>query len=126
MSDLSQYGVPDFWSSPLSTIAAGSGDCEDYAIAKYVALREIGVADQDLRLVIVRDTKLREDHAIITARLAGRWLVLDNRRLLLLEDTELPQYVPVFAIDNGGVKKVVAPADREQLGRQYSTVRPPG
>jgi hypothetical protein len=84
------------------------------------------VADQDLRLVIVRDTKLREDHAIITARLAGRWLVLDNRRLLLLEDTELPQYVPVFAIDNGGVKKVVAPADREQLGRQYSTVRPPG
>jgi len=44
MSDLMQYHVEDLWSSPLATLAAGAGDCEDYAIAKFVALREAAVA----------------------------------------------------------------------------------
>src|SRR5262249_56093890 len=39
-SDLSQYGVDDFWSPPLATLEKGAGDCEDYAILKYLALRE--------------------------------------------------------------------------------------
>jgi predicted transglutaminase-like cysteine proteinase len=42
-SDWSQYGVDDFWSAPLATIEKGAGDCEDYAILKYLALREAGV-----------------------------------------------------------------------------------
>src|SRR6266700_7656142 len=100
MSDLAQYGVVDLWSSPLATLAAGAGDCEDYAIAKYVALREAGLGNEDLRLLIVRDTKLREDHAVVAARLDGRWLVLDNRRLVLLEDMQLKQYAPMFEIDD--------------------------
>ncbi|MBV8791894.1 MAG: transglutaminase-like cysteine peptidase, partial [Pseudolabrys sp.] len=35
-SDLAQYGVIELWASPLTTFASGAGDCEDYAIAKYV------------------------------------------------------------------------------------------
>jgi predicted transglutaminase-like cysteine proteinase len=31
-SDLSQYGVADFWSAPLATIEKGARDCEDYAV----------------------------------------------------------------------------------------------
>ncbi len=38
MSDEAQYGQLDVWSSPLVTFAHGAGDCEDYAIAKFVAL----------------------------------------------------------------------------------------
>src|SRR5437899_1466539 len=53
--------------------------------------REVGLDNEDLRLLIVRDTKLREDHAVVAARLDGRWLVLDNRRLVLLEDIQLEQ-----------------------------------
>ena len=37
VSDWAQYGVEDFWSAPLATLSAGAGDCEDYAIVKYVA-----------------------------------------------------------------------------------------
>ena len=44
MSDMAQWGVPDRWSAPLDTFTTGRGDCEDYAIAKYVALTEAGVA----------------------------------------------------------------------------------
>ena len=41
------------------------GDCEDYAIAKYVALREAGVARENLQLVLVRDRAVRQDHAVL-------------------------------------------------------------
>src|SRR5262249_39446695 len=52
MSDMAQFGKPDVWSSPLATLASGSGDCEDYAIAKYVALKEIGIPEERLRIVV--------------------------------------------------------------------------
>ena len=41
-SDFTQHGEADRWSAPLATFATAKGDCEDYAIAKYVALREAG------------------------------------------------------------------------------------
>jgi predicted transglutaminase-like cysteine proteinase len=41
-TDAEQWGVADRWSTPLQTFATGFGDCEDYAIAKYVALRQSG------------------------------------------------------------------------------------
>jgi len=78
MSDLAIYGEDDVWSSPLATLAIGAGDCEDYAIAKFVALQEAGVAADDLRIVILRDDVREEDHAVVAARLDGSWLMLDN------------------------------------------------
>jgi predicted transglutaminase-like cysteine proteinase len=56
-SDWAQYGTADFWASPLQTLGSGAGDCEDYAIVKYVVLRALGMAETDLRLMIVRDDK---------------------------------------------------------------------
>ena len=56
MSDLAQYGQTDVWNTPLETFASGAGDCEDYAIAKLVALRMAGIAPEDLRIVVMHDT----------------------------------------------------------------------
>jgi predicted transglutaminase-like cysteine proteinase len=108
VSDLAQYGSIDVWSPPLATFASGSGDCEDYAIAKYVALRIAGIATEDLRLLIVRDTRLQEDHAVVAARLDGRWLMLDNRRMAMVEDAQIRNYRPTFAIDQDGVRRYPA------------------
>jgi predicted transglutaminase-like cysteine proteinase len=77
MSDLAQWGVIDRWSAPLETFTTRRGDCEDYAIAKYVALKQAG--DEDLRLIIVRDLVVSENHAVVAARWGGRWFILDNR-----------------------------------------------
>src|SRR5215471_1790887 len=44
VSDMAQHGVADKWSAPLAALGSGQGDCEDYAIAKYAALRELGIA----------------------------------------------------------------------------------
>jgi predicted transglutaminase-like cysteine proteinase len=103
MSDLAQYGEIDVWSSPLTTFTAGAGDCEDYAIAKLVALRLAGIAPDDLRIVIMRDTIRGEDHAVAAARLDGRWLMLDNRRMAMIEDGDVRNLRPLFVIDQHGV-----------------------
>jgi predicted transglutaminase-like cysteine proteinase len=108
VSDLRQHGVVDLWSAPLATFTGGEGDCEDYAIAKYVALRELGVKADDLRLLLVRDRAVGLDHAVLGVRHDGRWLILDNRHSLLLEMTEVPQFTPLFAINYEGVKLFAA------------------
>lgn len=108
VSDRAQHGVDDRWTAPLATLAAGVGDCEDYAIVKLVALREAGVAAEDLRLVIVRDAASGEDHAVAAARMDGRWLILDNRTLAMVEDTAPVKYRPLYALDAGGAKRLAA------------------
>jgi len=105
MSDEAQYGEIDVWSSPLVTFAHGAGDCEDYAIAKYVALRLAGLSSDDLRIVIMRDTMHGEDHAVAAARLDGRWLTLDNRRMAMVEDTNIRNFRPLFVIDQHGAMR---------------------
>jgi predicted transglutaminase-like cysteine proteinase len=107
MSDLAQYGEIDVWSSPLVTFAHGAGDCEDYAIAKLTALRLAGVAPDDLRIVIMRDTIRGEDHAVAAARLDGHWLMLDNRRMAMIEDADVRNYRPIFVIDQSNVMEYV-------------------
>jgi predicted transglutaminase-like cysteine proteinase len=108
-SDMAQHGVPDLWSAPLATFTSGRGDCEDYAIAKYVALREAGVAAADLRIVLARETMLGEDHAVLAARLDGRWLILDNRRANLTDDNAVRHLMPLFAVGQRGVQMFAAP-----------------
>ena len=107
--DLEQHGVIDVWMAPLATLASGRGDCKDYAIAKYFALRDAGVAPEDLRLLLVRDQSVRQDHAVVAIRDDGRWLLLDNRYSRLLDAAEAHQFVPLFAIDQQGVKLLAAP-----------------
>ena len=105
MSDAAQYGETDVWASPLATLTRGAGDCEDYAIAKFAALRLAGMAPEDLRILIMRDTIRGEDHAVVAARLDGRWLTLDNRRMAMIEDADLRNYRPTFAMDRDGIRQ---------------------
>ena len=105
MSDEALYGETDFWASPLATFGRGAGDCEDYAIAKFAALRLAGVAADDLRILIMRDAVRGEDHAVAAARLDGRWLTLDNRRMIMVEDADITNYRPVFVMDRDGIRR---------------------
>ena len=112
MTDMAQYGQIDVWSSPLVTFTTGAGDCEDYAIAKFVALRLAGMSADDLRIVVMRDTINGEGHAVAMARLDRHWLTLDNRRMAMVEDSDVRNIRPLFVIDDNDVMKYVdtAPA----------------
>ncbi len=124
MSDLTQHGVPDLWSAPLATLTSGLGDCEDYVLAKYAILREAGVATDDLRILLVRDRSIRLDHAVLAARHEGRWLILDNRYLALAEDSELRHFMPLFAINDQGVKLYAAPYASRPANDNAAAVAP--
>jgi predicted transglutaminase-like cysteine proteinase len=107
MSDQAQHGATDVWSSPLVTFASGAGDCEDYAIAKFAALRLAGISPDDLRIVVIRDTLHGEDHAVAAARIDGHWLMLDNRRMAMVEDGNVRNYQPLYVIDQDSVMKYI-------------------
>lgn len=100
-------GSEDVWSSPLATFARGAGDCEDYAIAKLAALKLAGIAAEDIRIVVVRDLRAGEEHAIAAARLDGHWLMLDNRRMAMVEDDAARSYQPLFVLYQSAVLKYV-------------------
>jgi len=106
-SDMDQWGVADHWSAPLETLTTRRGDCEDYAIAKYVALIAAGVAKEDIRLVIVHDRFPQEDHAMVAARIDGAWLILDNRSFALAPAEKLRGAVPLYVLDGTGAKMFV-------------------
>ncbi|MGV7214202.1 transglutaminase-like cysteine peptidase [Bradyrhizobium sp. UFLA05-112] len=100
-------GSDDVWSSPLATFQRGAGDCEDYAIAKLAALRLAGISPEDLRIVFVRDTQVGEEHAVAAARLDSHWLMLDNRRMAMVEDEAARTYQPLFVLYQSAVLKYV-------------------
>jgi len=124
MSDMKQWGVPDRWSSPLETLTTGRGDCEDYAIAKYVALVDAGIPKQDVKLVIVHNLAFDEDHAMVATRVDGEWIVLDNRSLALVPDIAVRRVTPLFVLDDIGVKVFVPTAQtRLAADQQHSQAK---
>ena len=64
-----------------------------------------GIADDDVKLIIMRNLAADEDHAVVAVRFDGHWIILDNRWLNLVEDSEMPEAVPVFGLDQSGVKQ---------------------
>jgi predicted transglutaminase-like cysteine proteinase len=114
-SDERQWGVADHWSSPFETLQTRRGDCEDYAIVKYVALLQAGLSHDDVKIVILRNLLPREDHAAVAARVDGQWLILDNRRLALVRDTKMVGSIPRFVLDEDGARRFV-PSNRTGQG----------
>jgi predicted transglutaminase-like cysteine proteinase len=104
-TDQAQFGEVDVWSPPLDTFRTSAGDCEDYAIAKYVALRVAGIPADDLRIVVMVDLLRGEGHAVAAVRLDGHWLMLDNQRMAMVEDINVLHYRPLFVIDNDGLMR---------------------
>lgn len=97
--DSDVYGVNDYWAPPQEFLRRTAGDCEDYSIAKYAALRAMGWSADALLVVAIRDRKHNVDHAVLAARLNGQWYYLDNRSSRLLKPRQVPFYQPVYALN---------------------------
>jgi predicted transglutaminase-like cysteine proteinase len=104
-SDLQQWGVADRWSTPFETLQSNRGDCEDYAILKYAALLAADVPAADVKIVILKRLLPLEDHAAVAVRVDGEWLILDNRTLTLVRDTDLARSVPEYVLDQDGARR---------------------
>jgi predicted transglutaminase-like cysteine proteinase len=118
VSDETQWGIPDHWSAPFETLQSNRGDCEDYAIVKYAALLEAGLSEDDVKIVIVRNVLPDEDHAEVAARVDGRWLILDNRTLTLVRDTDVTRAIPEYVLDREGVRRFIRSGRNRQANGQ--------
>ena len=107
-SDETQWGTPDHWSAPFETLQSGRGDCEDYAIVKYLALLEAGISEDNVRIVILKNVFPNEDHAVLAVSVDNEWLILDNRTLSLVRDTDLMRAIPELILDQAGVRRFVS------------------
>lgn len=92
------------WLSPLDALDA-PGDCKSYAVTKYAALGELGVAPIDLRLVTVHIHSRQVAHLVLTVRFQSQWLVLDDRSSMIAESTEIHDYLPSLVLDYRGVRE---------------------
>jgi predicted transglutaminase-like cysteine proteinase len=110
--DTEAWGAEDFWATPLEALAQGRGDCEDYAIAKYVALLAMGVERQRLRLVYVRASVVEREgrvtsqpHMVLAYHGAemAEPLILDNLRREVLPASRRGDLLPVFAFNAEGL-----------------------
>ena len=100
VSDWVQYGDADYWASPLQTLGSGTGDCEDYAIVKYAALRAVGVQVDDLRIVIVEDDRRRTEHAVTAVHFEQQWLILDNLTMAIITAEDARNYRSLFVLNS--------------------------
>jgi predicted transglutaminase-like cysteine proteinase len=105
------WNQPDYWATPLETLGLGAGDCEDFAIAKYFSLKEVGVAPDKLRLIYVRaktgssDAVASQAHMVLAyyAQPEAEPLVLDNLINEIRPASRRPDLVPVFSFNSEGV-----------------------
>lgn len=96
--DGDNYQQDDYWASPYEFMEFG-GDCEDYAIAKYLSLRVLGFSSDDLRIVLVDDTRTRLPHAVLVVFAAGQAWMLDSLSDSVLDASTIGYYVPVFSFN---------------------------
>lgn len=96
--DNKNWGKSDYWATPVEFLARG-GDCEDYAIAKYTALRTLGVPEERLRVAIVHDKQKNIPHAVLVVYTDEGTYILDNQNSSMLDGDGPGRYRPIFSIN---------------------------
>ncbi len=105
VDDRELWQQEDYWASLLETLAKGAGDCEDFAIAKYVSLLLAGVPEARLRLTYVRMQRPErgepEAHMILAyyADPLAEPLILDNYDGDIKPASRRPDLTPVYAFN---------------------------
>jgi predicted transglutaminase-like cysteine proteinase len=99
IEDIVNWGVEDYWAT-VYEFQRKSGDCEDYAIAKYMSLRALGVSGEDMRIIIVQDLNLGGIlHAVLIVFLNGQVYVLDNQIKQVMLAVDIYHYKPIYSIN---------------------------
>ena len=110
MEDIDNWGVQDYWASPLEALGKGAGDCEDYAIGKYFTLTSLGLPHSKLRMVYVRASIAGAPSGYVAHMVLAYYptpdaepLVLDNLQPGIHPAGERPDLLPVFSFNAEGL-----------------------
>lgn len=105
IADINHWRVDDYWATPAEFFSSNGGDCEDYVIAKYFALKELGVPPSKLRMVYVMAQvgRVQQPHMVLAyyATPDAVPLILDNDiRKDLAPATDRPDLTPVYSFND--------------------------
>jgi predicted transglutaminase-like cysteine proteinase len=111
ITDLELYGESDYWATPAELIGAGKGDCEDWAIAKYLSLRHLNIDESKLRLVYVRarigaiGSPVSQAHMVLAyyPTQESEPLILDSLIRTVLPASQRDDLTPVFSFNAEGL-----------------------
>jgi predicted transglutaminase-like cysteine proteinase len=105
IDDQALWDKKDYWATPIETLSVGGGDCEDYAIAKYFTLKQLGVDENKLRLTYVKAVELNQAHMVLTYFENKRAvpLVLDNLIIEIKYATQRTDLIPVYSFNGTGL-----------------------
>lgn len=109
--DVDIWKMSDYWATPLETMGRGEGDCEDFAIAKYVTLKDLGVPISKLRMTYVRaviggsSSSVSQAHMVLGyyASPLDEPLILDNLINDIRPASRRPDLYPVFSFNSEGL-----------------------
>lgn len=110
--DSDHWQQKDYWASPFEFLGSGAGDCEDYAIAKYFALRALGIPDDKLKITYVKlikggNSKFEEAHMVLNYYHKPNTspIVLDNINKKLKLASARDDLKPVYSFNAAGLWK---------------------
>ena len=104
---------------------ARSGDCEDFAIAKFFALRQLGFGEREMRVVILMDEIRGIGHAVLAIYESDEIVILDSLSNMILPHSRYKHYRPQYSMNEttrwahvGGYKNKLTPIYRGLVARQ--------
>lgn len=105
IDDQRNWQQDDYWATPVEALIKGAGDCEDYAIAKYLTLRQLGVPGERLRITYVKALTQNQPHMVLTwyATPGSDPLVLDNLIGDIRPASQRRDLLPVYAFNAEGL-----------------------
>lgn len=101
VTDQKIWGKSNYWATPVEFIGANAGDCEDFAIAKYFSLLALGIADEKLRIVMVKALTLNQYHMVLAyyEKPSAEPLILDNIIGQIKRASERKDLVPIYSFN---------------------------
>ena len=99
--DRVQWGKQDYWATPGEFLGTQKGDCEDFVIAKYFALRKLGVPDERLYLTYVKALKQNVAHMVLSYFPTPTSIpqILDNYNPVIVSADKRGDLLPVYSFN---------------------------
>ena len=105
VSDQKHWGQEDYWATPFESLTTHGADCEDYVIAKYYTLKELGIAVDKLRITYVKALRINQAHMVLTyfPTPDAIPLVLDNLIGRIYSADRRKDLQPVYSFNASGM-----------------------
>jgi len=102
VDDALHWREEDYWATPAESIGSNGADCEDFSIAKYFLLKELGVPIARLRMTYVKSLTLNQPHMVLAyyPRPDAEPLVLDNLEQRVSPASQRNDLIPVYSFND--------------------------